>query len=102
ADAYFVKGCSLANGLIATLPSSHASFGVAYPGATLGVSASGTNNAILWAIQRVDLDPTGGGVRGPGSLHAFDATDLGVELYNSNQAPGGRDSLDFTAKWAAP
>jgi hypothetical protein len=23
-------------------------------------------------------------------------------MYNSNQAPGSRDMLDFTAKWCAP
>ena len=83
-------------------PTSVSSLFLNYPGATLGVSSNGNANAILWAVQRVDYDPEGGGVQGPGSLHAFDATDLTKELYNSNQASGARDALDFTAKWSAP
>ena len=87
---------------MSTTPTSHSALILNYPGATLQVSSNGTNDAILWAIQRVDVDPTGGGTTGPGSLHAFDANNLGVELYNSNQASGSRDSLDRTAKWSAP
>jgi hypothetical protein len=73
----------------------------AYPGATLGVSADGTNNGILWAIERVAGTFKGVGPKGPGVLHAFDATNLTNELYNSNQS-GSRDTLDHTAKWSAP
>ncbi len=73
-----------------------------YPGATLSVSANGNSNSILWAVERVDQDPLGNGTRAPGVLHGFDATDLSTELYNSNEAAGARDSLDFAAKWAAP
>ena len=102
ADADFIKSFSMANGLISTAPTSQSSFIPQYPGATLELSANGSTNGILWAIQRVDLDPTGGGTRGPGSLHAFDATNLATELYNSTQASGSRDMLDFTCKWSAP
>ena len=102
ADADNIKCFTLNNGLMSTAPVSTSSLFLNYPGATLGLSANGLTNAILWAIQRVDLNPDGGGVRGPGSLHAFDATDLTKELYNSNQASGARDTLDFTAKWSAP
>jgi chitodextrinase len=101
ADADFLKSFQMTNGLISTVPSSQSSWVANYPGSTLGLSANGGSNGILWAIQRVDLDPAGGGVRGPGSLHAFDATNLANELYNSNQS-GSRDMLDFTAKWSAP
>ena len=31
----------------------------------------------------------------------YDATNLANELYNSNQAAGSRDALDFAAKWSA-
>ncbi|PYY21555.1 MAG: hypothetical protein DMG62_17695, partial [Acidobacteria bacterium] len=102
ADADNLKSFTLNNGLMSISPTSVSSLFLNYPGATLGVSSNGNANAILWAVQRVDYDPEGGGVQGPGSLHAFDATDLTKELYNSNQASGARDALDFTAKWSAP
>lgn len=61
-----------------------------------------TRTAYLWAVQRIDKDPTGGGGPAtPGVLHAYDATNLGIELYNSNQATGSRDTLDYAAKWSA-
>ena len=102
ADADYVKSFSMANGMISAAPISQSSFILNYPGSTLELSANGTTNGILWAVQRVGLDPNGGGVTGPGSLHAFDASNLANELYNSNQASGSRDTLDYTAKWSAP
>jgi hypothetical protein len=66
-----------------------------------GAGCTSDTNGIVWALQRIDLDPTGAGVRGPGILHAFDANNLGTELYNSNQS-ASRDGLDFTAKWSSP
>ena len=101
-DADFIKSFSISNGQIMSSPTSQSSFVANYPGATLQLSANGNTNGILWAIQRVDLTPSGSGVRGPGVLHAFDATDLFTELYNSSQASGGRDVLDMVAKWSAP
>ena len=52
-------------------------------------------NGILWTLQ------TGGGAGAPGILHAYDATDLSKELYNSNQA-GTRDALDEWDKFTVP
>jgi hypothetical protein len=103
ADADFIKTFRVTNGLLSTSPTSQSTFVVNYPGATLGMSANGTNNGVLWAIERIDHDPLGGGnLRAPGVLHAFDATNLATELYNSNQAAGSRDTLDYAAKWASP
>jgi plastocyanin len=61
--------------------SSSASFG--YPGSTPSVSANGTSNGIVWAVQS----------GGPAALHAYDASNLATELYNSSQAAGGRDNF---------
>jgi hypothetical protein len=72
-----------------------------YPGATLGVSANGTSNGIVWAIQRVGSDGHNVGTNSPGVLHAYDATNLGTELYNSNQN-ATRDLMDYNAKWSSP
>jgi hypothetical protein len=60
----------------------------------MSISANGSTNGILWALQTA-----GTGV--PGILHAYDATDLSKELYNSNQA-GSRDALDEWDKFSAP
>ena len=103
ADADNLKCFTITNGLLSSGPASTSSLFMNYPGATLGISSNALTNPILWAIERVDLDPNGGGIRGPGVLHALDATDLTrPELYNSNQAGNSRDKLDFTAKWSAP
>ena len=47
----------------------------------------------MWAVQ--DNNPS------PGVLHAYDATNLSNELYNSSQA-GTRDALDVAAKFNTP
>jgi hypothetical protein len=61
----------------------------AYPGATPSISANGTSNGIVWALETVANVCPGGGT---GTLHAYDATNL-QELYNSAQASGGRDQF---------
>jgi len=66
----------------------------AYPGTTPGVSASGTNNGIVWALESVPgkwpTAPPGPIPLGLGILHAYNAATL-QEIYNSNQASNGRD-----------
>src|SRR6266446_884284 len=65
-----------------------------FPGATPSLSANGTANAILWAIQR----PAGGGTA---VLHAYDASNLS-ELWNSSMAAGGRDQAGSAVKFTVP
>jgi hypothetical protein len=57
------------------------------------VSANGTTNGIVWVI---DQNPAGAG------LYAYDATNVANELYDSTQAPGGRDQLDGGIKFTVP
>jgi uncharacterized protein YegP (UPF0339 family) len=64
----------------------------AYPGATPAISANGVNDAILWAVEN----------NNPAVLHAYDATNLANELYNSTQASSGRDSFDSGNKYITP
>ena len=67
----------------------------------MSISANGSSNGILWTLQ------TGGPYSGinpstlPGILHAYDATNLSKELYNSNQA-GTRDQLSEWDKFTVP
>jgi outer membrane protein assembly factor BamB len=63
-----------------------------YPGSSPVVSANGTTNAIVWAYQNAT----------PAVLHAYDATNLAKELYNSNQAANGRDQFGAGNKFIAP
>jgi len=55
------------------------------------VSANGSSNGILWAVRKNGA--------GAGTLHAYDAANLAIELYNSDQA-GTRDTLDVAAKFS--
>jgi hypothetical protein len=68
---------------LATSPSSKTSIQFPYPGATPAISANGTNNGILWAVENGTV----------AVLHAYDAANLATELYNSNQATGSRDQF---------
>lgn len=52
-----------------------------YPGANPSISANGNADGIVWALEN-----NNGGI-----LFAFDASNLSNELYDSNQAAGGRD-----------
>jgi outer membrane protein assembly factor BamB len=65
------------------------SFG--YPGTTPSISANGSANGIVWASENIN----------PAVLHAYNAETL-VELYNTNQASGGRDQFGAGNKFITP
>jgi hypothetical protein len=86
-----LKALPITNALLATAPSSQSALQFRYPGATPAISANGTSNGIVWAAEN-----------GPvGALHAYDATNLAHELYNSNQA-GTRDQFGAGNKFITP
>jgi hypothetical protein len=64
----------------------------AYPGTAPSVSANGTANGIVWAHENTS----------PAVLHAYDATNLAHELYNSNQAAANRDQFGAGNKYITP
>ena len=66
-----------------------------FPGSTPSVSSNATNNGIVWIIEN---DTYGGG---NAVLRAYDATNLGTELYNSEQNPG-RDRVGLAVKFTVP
>jgi hypothetical protein len=72
-----IKAFGIANAMVSTSPASHSASTFSYPGATPSISANGTTDAILWAVENS---------AGAGILHAYDATNLATELYNSNLA----------------
>src|SRR5215475_1825638 len=77
-----LKAFTVTKAKLGTSASSQSSASYPYPGATPCISANGTTNGIVWAVENA----SSGAV-----LHAYDATNLQTELYNSNQAAGGRD-----------
>lgn len=77
---------------LSSSPESMTATSYAFPGATPSISANGSTNGILWAVENST----------PAVLHAYDATNLGSELYNSNQASGARDQFGAGNKFIVP
>ena len=75
-----LKAFPVTTARLAAAPSSQSTHHFGYPGTTPSVSANGTTNGIVWAIENTGA-----------ILYAYDATDLTMELYNSNQAANNRD-----------
>jgi hypothetical protein len=95
-----IQAFRLTNGTLSTAPTSQTSKVYSYPGGTLAISANGSANGVLWTIERTDASVNGG--TNPAVLHAYDANNLSIELYNSTQA-GTRDELgDPAAKFNVP
>jgi hypothetical protein len=86
-----IKAFTIANGKLSAAPAFQTSNTFAYPGATPSISANGTSNAILWAVENANS----------AVLHAYSAANLN-ELYNSNQAAGGRDQFGPGNKFITP
>jgi hypothetical protein len=87
-----IRAFPITNAKLATSAASLTSHTFTYPGATPSISANGTSHAILWAVENTN----------PAVLHAYDATNLATELYNSNQASGSRDSFGNGNKFITP
>jgi hypothetical protein len=87
-----IKAFAISNALFAGTPASQTGNTFGYPGATPSISANSTSNAILWAAENGST----------AVLHAYDATNLSHELYNSNQATGGRDQFGAGNKFITP
>ncbi len=87
-----VKAFQLVNGLLTTSPTSQSptAFSGSY-GATPIVTAKGTKHGIVWALENRSNNLT---------LHAYDATNLANELYNSNQVDS--DRMGQGVKFASP
>ena len=78
-----LKAFPISSARLATTPASHSATQFGYPGTTPSISANGAMNGIVWAVEN----------GGTAVLHAYDATKLANELYNSNQAANGRDQF---------
>ncbi len=86
-----LKAFPITSAKLATAPSAQSTNSFVYPGTTPAVSADRTANGIVWAVENSS----------PAVLHAYDAVTL-RELYNSNQAPNGRDHFGNGNKFITP
>ncbi|HWY05840.1 MAG TPA: putative Ig domain-containing protein [Candidatus Acidoferrales bacterium] len=81
--------------------SSPGSFG--FPGATPSVSSNGSStNGIVWALDNTNYCTLQSPGCGPTVLHAYDATNVSTELWNSSQAGGNRDQAGIAVKFTVP
>ncbi|HSY11570.1 MAG TPA: pyrrolo-quinoline quinone [Verrucomicrobiae bacterium] len=81
--------------LLSTGPTSQSSEAFNFPGPTPAISSNGISNGIVWIVE---TDGYGGG---NAILHAYNATNLGTELYNSSQNLS-RDNPGLAVKFAVP
>jgi hypothetical protein len=86
-----LKAFPITDAKIATAASVHSANSFTYPGTTPAVSANGTKNGIVWAVENSS----------PAVLHAYDAGTL-EEIYNSSQAANGRDNFGNGNKFITP
>src|SRR5882762_6917846 len=88
------KMFNLNNGLVTTTPVSRSATSYPILGAEPVVTAGSptATSAILWAVENGNRTV----------LHAYDATNLATELYNSNQAANNRDQGGLPVKFVEP
>jgi hypothetical protein len=77
---------------LGSTPSSQTVISFTYPGTTPSISANGTQNGIVWAVENTS----------PAVLHAYYASNLAHEIYNSSQAPNNRDNFGDGNKFITP
>ncbi len=87
-----LKAFGISNAKLTTSPTSQSSNTFPYPGTFPLISSNQNTNGIVWAVANTN----------PAVLYAFDATNLAHELYDSNQASGGRDQFGAGNKFITP
>jgi hypothetical protein len=87
-----IRAFQFTKAVLSSTPVSSTSTQFPYPGATPSISANGSTNGILWAVENSST----------AVLHAYAAGNLTQELYNTTQAPGGRDNFGAGNKFMVP
>lgn len=89
-----LKAFAISQAKLGAAPASQSAATFAYPGASPAVSANGASGGIIWAVESATGQTA--------VLHAFDAANLGHELYNSNAAAAGADHFGTGNKFITP
>jgi hypothetical protein len=87
-----LKQFTFSQAKLSTTAASVTSISYGFPGTIPSISANGSANGIVWAVEHAK----------PSVLHAYDATDLATELYNSNQAANNRDRFGNASHFGVP
>jgi hypothetical protein len=87
-----LKAFTISSAKLQATPQSQSATQFTFPGTAPSVSANGTANGIVWAHENTN----------PAVLHAYDATNLAHEIYNSNQAAANRDHFGAGNKYITP
>ncbi|HEY7304253.1 MAG TPA: RICIN domain-containing protein [Bryobacteraceae bacterium] len=87
-----IRSYAVNGALVSPAPVSRTTHVFGFPGATPSISANGKNGGILWAIENSS----------PAVLHAYDASNLATQFYNSKQAANGRDHFGPGNKFMTP
>ncbi len=82
------------------LTATQASVSFGFPGATPSVSSNGANSGIVWEIDASQYCTPASPGCGPAVVHAFDATKLSSELWNSSMVAA--DKAGFAVKFTVP
>jgi hypothetical protein len=102
-NAYRVTFSANGSASISTAPTSQSAQIFAFSAPTASVSANGSGNGILWALDGSADDSTcDGGSANCLGLYAYDATNLQNLLYVSSQAANNRDSPGVAHKFQTP
>lgn len=88
-----LKQYQFQNGLLNPTPVATSPSAYGLRGGNTVVSANGSQNGIVWANEK--------SVSGQGILHAYDATSVATELWNSNMS-GDRDAMDTGIGFGVP
>ncbi|MFY9529368.1 MAG: hypothetical protein WBC04_21040 [Candidatus Acidiferrales bacterium] len=96
-----LKSIPLNNGTLDFTHITNSTGSYGFPGATPSISANGTSNGIVWSIDSSQYGSPGPGP-GPTVLHAHDATNVAMELWNSSQAANNRDTSGNAVKFMVP
>ncbi|HEY1865595.1 MAG TPA: hypothetical protein VGG55_00895, partial [Candidatus Acidoferrales bacterium] len=94
-DYDHLKAFPFSGGAMTGSASSQSTESFAFPGASPAISSNGASTAIVWA-----LDSSGFGTGAPAVLHAYDATNLGNELFSSAAKSG--DAAGLAVKFTVP
>ncbi len=81
-------------------PASESTTIFGFPGSTPSVSSTGSTNGIVWTLDNSDYCTPQSAACGPAVLHAYDATSLTTDLWNSSLVPA--DAAGNAVKFTVP